>query len=172
MTDPTRDEIRQLLERSMTDAPEPLPWTDVERRATRPQCPPAVRRRTGTLARRSSVHDRPRGRLRRTSSFRRRPQGAHQHPGRQPPLKPTCHPRRRPRYHRHRQPIRDRPLHPRPPPQQESRLVRWAARRHRHQSRCVRSIRIPTAMSSFRPHRPAGGWRTQRGPGRRTGHRP
>ena len=50
MSDHDTDEIRELLARAMTGAPEPRPWRDVEDRAARPfDAPTPARRRTGVL---------------------------------------------------------------------------------------------------------------------------
>lgn len=47
MTDPTRDEIRDMLDRAMSASPEPHTWADIERRAAGPNGPSSARRRTG-----------------------------------------------------------------------------------------------------------------------------
>ncbi|WP_420453474.1 hypothetical protein [Ilumatobacter sp.] len=46
MTEPINDQIRDFLERTMVDAPEPHTWADVERRAAVPNGPSSVPRRT------------------------------------------------------------------------------------------------------------------------------
>lgn len=47
MTDHGMDEMRDLLARAMTDAPEPHPWSVIEDRAERNDAALPTRRRTG-----------------------------------------------------------------------------------------------------------------------------
>ena len=77
MTDHRNDGIRDLLGRTMSDAPEPRPWADVEQRARQHIAPPPVRRRTGHLARSCCLRGRPRGRTCARRRLRRRLEGSH-----------------------------------------------------------------------------------------------
>ena len=147
MTDHRTDDIRDLLARGMSDAPEPHAWVDVEQRARQLNAHHRARAARG-LARCSSMHDRPRGRTRRASA---------------PTTNRRCD--RQPRqYHTTSTsaPADDNRRHG-PDDDGSPAEAGWTGvcSTTSTSTRFARSSLSPRAMSSFRPHRLAGGSQTR-----------